>query len=164
MTRYCTECGHELTLVPLEGKERLRCPGCGWVLWEDPKLAVAVIVHRYGRVLLGRRGRGLGKGLWSLPGGFVDRGEPVEAAGAREVREETGLTVKLGPLLCLHSADGEPVVLAVYAAELITTGTAQPGEELTELQWFSPDELPQLAFARDAAFLADWAKSQEAYA
>ena len=56
-------------------------------------------VPRDGSVLMIRRGTELGYGLWGLPGGYVDRGEVVERAAAREVWEETGLEVEIGDLL-----------------------------------------------------------------
>src|SRR3954466_12295448 len=56
----------------------------------------AVVRDAAGRLLLVRRGHAPGRGLWSLPGGRVEPGESVEQAVAREVREETGLTVRAG--------------------------------------------------------------------
>ena len=154
------QCGHALERVPLEGRVRPRCPACGWVLWEDPKVAVAVLVSRDGRVLLGRRGGGAGRGRWSFPAGFVDRGERLEDAALREVREETGLEVELGPLFALRSETGDPVILAVYPAR-VRGGMPTAGDELTELRWFSREELPEMAFGHDTAVLQDWWESRE---
>jgi ADP-ribose pyrophosphatase YjhB (NUDIX family) len=56
-----------------------------------PWLAVGVVVISGGRVLLIKRGRPPGMGLWTLPGGGVDIGETMAAAAAREVLEETGI-------------------------------------------------------------------------
>ncbi len=65
-----------------------------------PILAVAAIVFdAAGRVLVVERGRPPGAGLWSVPGGRLELGEPIAAAVAREVREETGLVVTCGPLV-----------------------------------------------------------------
>ncbi len=153
--KHCLECGGVLSATTLERKVRLRCPACGWVLWEDPKLAVAVLVVRDGSILFGRRGHDPGRGLWSFPAGFVDRGEQLEQAAVREVQEETGLTVRLGDLVRLWSAEGEPVVLAVYEGELVG-GTLQPRGQLTELRWCSPDALPPLAFPHDYDILRGW--------
>ena len=57
-------------------------------------MATAVVVERDEKVLMVRRGVEPGLGMWSLPGGYVDRGEMVERAAEREVVEETGLEVK----------------------------------------------------------------------
>jgi len=153
--KYCLECAAPLVPTFLEGKERLRCATCGWTHWEDPKLAVAVLVSDGDRVLLGRRAHDPGRGLWSFPAGFVDRGEQVETAARREVREETGLVVELGPLLALRSTENDPVVLAVYTGKVVR-GRAETSAETVELGWFGEGETPPLAFAHDEEILAKW--------
>jgi ADP-ribose pyrophosphatase YjhB (NUDIX family) len=73
------------------------------VVYYDPKVAATCIVERQGKVLMIRRGIQPGMGLWSIPGGYVDRGEVVEEAAAREVTEETGLEVEVERLVGLFS-------------------------------------------------------------
>ena len=102
-----------------------------------------------------RRGTDSGYGLWSLPGGFVDRGEVVEAAAAREAWEETGLQVAVEGLLGLFSLAGDPVIVAAFTARE-TGGELCPGPEALEAAFFSPDSLPELAFSRDTEILARW--------
>lgn len=154
--RYCTECGHELGEREVQGKQRPACPACGAVVFQDPKLAVAVLIERAGRLLLGRRGpTASAAGKWSFPAGFVDRGEQVEDAAAREVREETGLAVRLDGLLGLYSARGNPVVLAAYAGSIVG-GALAPDDDLIELAFFPLDALPEPAFAHDRQIVADW--------
>ena len=153
---FCQRCGHETESRAVDGRERPVCVGCGAVTYLDPKLAVAVLIENRGRVLLGRRGPGTREaGRWSFPAGFVERGESVEAAARREVREEVGLEVELGPLLTLISAPGETVVLAVYEAAS-ALGDAVAGDDLVEVGWFAPDALPDLAFAHDERTIAAW--------
>ena len=140
------------------GSERPVCPDCGRVIFYDPKVAVICIVPRDGRVLMIRRATDLGYGLWGLPGGYVDRGEVVERAAAREVREETGLEVETGELIGLFSEAGEPVMVAVYAAKE-TGGTLEAGPEALEVGFFDIRDLPELAFPRDRDVLAKWQRS-----
>lgn len=156
---YCGQCGHRLTVRLVEGRERPACLACGAVVYLDPKLAVAAVIHHEGRVLLGQRASEPGRGRWSFPAGFVDRGEPVEAALVREVREETGLEIAIERLLGLYSEAGNPVVLAVYVAR-ITGGQLAPNQELLAAAFFAPDALPDLAFDHDARILADWWATQ----
>jgi ADP-ribose pyrophosphatase YjhB (NUDIX family) len=130
------------------------------VTYLDPKLAVAVLIERGGRILLGRRGPGTREpGKWSFPAGFVERGEKVEHAAAREAREETGLEAEIGGLIGLFSSEGEPVVLAVYAAH-VASGEPIAGDDLTDVGWFSVSALPELAFPRDARILEAWLSAE----
>jgi len=66
---------------------------------ERPVVGVGAIVLDGGRVLLIKRGNPPLKGQWSLPGGGVEVGETLEQAVAREVLEETGLTIEVGPIV-----------------------------------------------------------------
>jgi ADP-ribose pyrophosphatase YjhB (NUDIX family) len=106
-------------------------------------------------VLLVRRGIQPGMGLWSMPGGYVDRGEVVEKAAAREVLEETGLEVEVEHLVGLFSEREHPVMVAAYAARE-TGGRLHAGQETLEVSFFSLGDLPPLAFPRDKQILARW--------
>jgi hypothetical protein len=111
MIKYCGHCGHRLASREQDGRLRLVCPECDWTLYEDPKVAVAVIVGQEGRLLLNRRAIEPGLGAWSFPSGYVNRGERLEEAAAREAKEETGLDVRVGGLIGVYSESGNPVVL-----------------------------------------------------
>ena len=137
------------------GAERPVCAACGRVVFYDPKLAAATVVESCGRVLFVRRLTQPGYGLWSLPGGYVDRGEVVEQAAAREVLEETGLRVEITGLVGLFAESGHPVVVAAYHCRGVQ-GDAAPGPEVSQLGYFAPDSLPPLAFDRDRAILRAW--------
>ena len=143
-----------------DGRERPVCVVCQSVTYFDPKLAVAVLIEHHGRVLLGRRAPGAREaGRWSFPAGFVERGEAIEMAAQREVEEEAGLTVKVGPLLGLYSYTGEEVALAVYVAERFE-GVPVARDDLDQVGWFAVDELPDLAFPHDRQIIEAWAFSR----
>ena len=67
-----------------------------------PRCATSRAVFRGDHVLLVQRGQGRLAGLWSLPGGHVEPGEPLRAAALREVREETGVEASLEALVDVH--------------------------------------------------------------
>ena len=150
--KFCPSCGARLTLRQNEGQSRPVCPQCGRVMYYDPKLAATCVVEREGRTLFVRRGIPTGYGLWSLPGGYVDRGELVEDAAAREVFEETGLQVVTEQLIGVFSQAEHPVVVVAYCASE-TGGELKAGPECLDLGFFALDELPPLAFPRDAEII-----------
>lgn len=151
---HCQRCGHRTEPHRVDGRERPVCPACGMVAYLDPKLAVSVVILRDDRdgqlrVLLGRRAAHTrNPRTWSFPAGFVDRGEQVESAAIREVSEETGLSVTLGPLLGVWSELGDSTVLLAWRSEVVE-GEATAGDDFTELTWFPVDELPELGFGHD---------------
>ncbi|MQG28199.1 MAG: NUDIX hydrolase [SAR202 cluster bacterium] len=158
--KFCPSCATALENNDVFGQERPVCPNCGRVIFYDPKVAVVCIVPRDGKVLMIRRATDLGYGLWGLPGGYVDMGEVVERAAAREVWEETGLRVEPGELIGLYSVSGDPVMVAVYAATE-TGGELAAGPEALEVGFFEIDALPVLAFPRDRDVLAKWRNGVE---
>ena len=153
--KFCASCATPLERREVFGVERPACPQCDRVVFYDPKVAAVCVIAREGRVLMIRRATDLGYGLWSLPGGFVDRGEVVESAAAREAWEETGLEVTVTGLLGLFSLSGDPVIVAAFTARE-TGGILAPGPEALETAFFPPDALPELAFTRDTEILARW--------
>ncbi len=153
--KFCASCATPLEMRQQDGQPRPVCPACGRIVYFDPKLATATIIERNGLTLMVRRAVLTGYGLWSMPGGYVDRGEVVENAAAREVQEETGLLVKVQHLIGIFSDADNPVVVAAYSAQE-TGGLLAPGPECLEVGFFPPTDLPPLAFPRDAEIIARW--------
>jgi 8-oxo-dGTP diphosphatase len=126
-------------------------------VYRDPKVAVAVIIADERGILLQRRAMEPRRGLWTFPSGYVDRGEQIERAAEREVREELGLGVRLTHLLGVYSEPGNPVVLIVYTGEVAPNEepTVQ-ADEISAIGYFHPTDLPPLAFDHDRAIVGDW--------
>ena len=153
--KFCPACAAPLQTNDVAGRPRPVCSKCGHVVYYDPKVAATCIVDRDGKILMIRRASQPGMGLWSVPGGYVDRGEVVEEAAAREVLEETGLEVEVQRLVGLFSEQGHPVIVAAFEARK-TGGALEAGPEAQEVGFFGVDELPPLAFSRDVHILERW--------
>jgi 8-oxo-dGTP pyrophosphatase MutT (NUDIX family) len=154
---YCFHCGTALVARHQEDRDQPTCPKCGFIHYLDPKVAVAVIVGDEHGVLLGKRRVDPGSGRWSFPAGYVNRGEILEEAAAREVLEEIGIAVRLTGLVGVYSERGEPVVLVVYSGEIEAGEPIPDGHEVSEVRRFPLERLPvELAFPHDRRVLADW--------
>lgn len=107
----------------------------------------AVIVHN-GKVLIARRANPPLQGEWSIPGGALDLGEKLRDGVAREVLEETGLDVRVGPVLDVFDSifpDSEGrtqyhYVLIDYLCHP-RSGTACAASDAAEIRWARPEEL-----------------------
>lgn len=156
---FCIACGAALEQREAFGKLRSVCPRCGHVHFEDPKVSVGVVATRDGAILLTRRNHEPRLGEWSFPAGFVDAYENVAEAAAREAWEETGVRVRVGPLLGVFQEPGSRVVFIAFAAE---AGEQTPvcGDECLEVRYFAPEALPPLAFDTDGAVLAAWRRQR----
>jgi ADP-ribose pyrophosphatase YjhB (NUDIX family) len=102
-------------------------------------------------------------GYWCLPAGYVEYDEgPVEAV-LREVKEETGLIVRVTGLMAAYHVRSDPRgmgVIIIYRAAPMD-GKLTPGDDASEVQFFAPQELPRdLAFASTRRALLRWKCSQ----
>lgn len=111
-----------------------------------PTLGVGAIVLRDGSLLMVRRGREPAKGLWSVPGGKVERGEYLSAALEREVREETGLSVVAGELAGFFEVIGDDTHYVVMDFVATCEGDAEPSpaDDADEVRWVPIEEIKSL--------------------
>jgi mutator protein MutT len=105
----------------------------------------AAIADAAGRLLLVQRRREPEAGHWGLPGGKLDFGESVQDCIRREILEELGIVITLGPLLCVtdYRTPQAHWVAPVHRAEIASgTPQVQEPEALAACGWFAPDDLP----------------------
>jgi 8-oxo-dGTP diphosphatase len=156
--RFCPTCGSELKPRRIEGHDLPACPGCDFVAWKGPKVAVALVARNSeGRVLVIRRGISPGEGGWAFPGGYVDDEEEPATSAARECLEETGCQVQVDDLIGVFhvvAEEGALVVLA-FCGRLIA-GEPAPTAEAPELAWYRPEEIPPLVFSSHRRALEAW--------
>ena len=112
-----------------------------------PVVGVGAVVVRDGKALIVKRAHEPRKGEWSLPGGRVELGESLEEATRREIKEETGLDVEVGPLVevfdRVHRLDGRIRYHFVIVDYLCTVavGEACAGDDADDVAWVTGEEL-----------------------
>lgn len=118
------------------------------------KVAFCLVENQKGEVLMVQRGYGDKKGKWSLPGGFVDRGERSSHAAYRETREETGIIVKITHRLFTSRSR----VSSVYAGTQVGGRLRYQRKECLDVRWRDPNKIEsfELAFGGDHKALQLW--------
>jgi ADP-ribose pyrophosphatase YjhB (NUDIX family) len=159
--RFCPRCAAELDV----GRGRADCRACGSAYYaSSAPTAGALVLDGDGRILLARRGIEPYRGFWDIPGGFLDEGEHPLDAVRRELREEAG--VEIEPLSFFGAwvdsygeSDDTHSTLNLYWKARIVAGVPRPADDVAELAWFSPGELPpddEIAFRRLPSVLHAW--------
>ena len=158
--KLCPRCGAELG----GDAARLACDACGFIVYASSKPTAGALCVDNGRVLLARRAHPPFQGFWDIPGGFLNEGEDPLDGLRRELREETGLEVEperfLGIWMDRYGGDSTAeATLNLYWTVRVVSGDAAPADDVSELRWFNPDELPapnELAFENVPLVLAAW--------
>ena len=139
---YCPRCGAASEAV--DAGHRRRCTGvCGLSQFPRTDPVVIMLIHREGRVLLGRsvRARPYPPGLYSCLAGYLEPGESIEEAVRRETLEEAGLPI--GDVR-YHSSQPWPfpsTLMIGCFAEALTEAIRRDPAELEDARWFTPAEL-----------------------
>ncbi len=147
--RYCPFCGTPTEVKKEDNHTYRYCPNCKRNLYDNPVPAVAIaVLDENGKILLVKRGVEPGLGKWSLPGGYINLGETPHQACIRELYEETNLranNLKLVGVYNQESSIYDYVLLVGYLAYNVK-GEAIAGDDAVDLGFFSPDDLPEIAF------------------
>ena len=131
-------------------ENRVFCETCGFELYNNPAIATSIALIKDKKILLAKRKIEPQKGMWDILGGFVDAGETIEDAAVREMKEETGLDVRieeyLGSVADIYN--GRPSLPVMIRVEMIYDNQKPIAQDdVEELKWFSIDEIPEkLAF------------------
>ncbi|WP_439027713.1 NUDIX domain-containing protein [Haloarchaeobius sp. DT45] len=163
---FCPDCGAETDSTHVDGRDRRYCPACEQVVWHNPVPCAGVAVVGDEGVLLTKRGVPPGIGDWAHPGGHMEIGESAEAAAARELEEETGVSVDPADLTLLDTfteehVDGKYIVsigFAVRAEDAV--GEPAALNEVLDVGWFTPEAFAVSDHAfhghHDERFAAAW--------
>jgi ADP-ribose pyrophosphatase YjhB (NUDIX family) len=159
--RFCPKCGGPLDSKTLKANEpeRLVCRACEFVFFLNPKVAAGTLFQVEGNIVLLKRAIEPGYGKWVFPSGYVDRGETVVDAALRETREEAGVEVTLRELLGVYSYSGSPIVVVVYAADIVS-GEPRADDESLDVDVFDPARIPwdELAFPSTREALREYTR------
>jgi ADP-ribose pyrophosphatase YjhB (NUDIX family) len=130
-----------------DDRERLVCPDCGFVNYENPKVVVGAVVSWQDRILLCRRAIPPRKGFWTLPAGYMEVNETAAEGAVREAMEEACADIEIETVLAVYSIPRISQVQVIYRARLVSPDIAA-GPESEEVGLFRWDDIPwgDLAF------------------
>ena len=153
---YCHFCGNGLIDKYYEGRVRRFCEVCREPIYENPIPATCLVVtDEAGRILLVQRSVEPKKGLWCLPGGFMELGETPEEGALRELKEETGLSGRIDRLI--GAASGKNAIYNTIALICYNikeySGILIAGDDASDVGYFDPEHLPEIAFNSHINFI-----------
>jgi ADP-ribose pyrophosphatase YjhB (NUDIX family) len=147
--KYCSQCGQpvEKRVPPGDHLPRYVCPACGAIHYQNPKIVVGCVPEHEGRILLCKRAIEPRLGYWTVPAGFMEIGETLQAAAARESWEEALARVEIGSLLAVVNVVHAHQVHVMFRAELPKPEFGVGAESL-EVGLYRPDDIPwkEIAF------------------
>lgn len=126
-------------------RERDVCATCGFIAYQNPKIVVGAVVAAGEQLLLCRRAIEPRRGFWTLPAGFLEEGETLEAGARREALEEAEAEIAIDALLAVYSVPHISQVQIFFRAAL--QGAFAAGPESLEVALFAPGALPRAEFA-----------------
>ncbi len=162
---FCPKCGAPVAQRVPDGDHLPRsvCTACGTVHYDNPKLVAGCVPEFEGRILLCRRAIEPRRGYWTIPAGFMENGETLQQAAARECQEEALARVVIGDLCAivhvLHARQVHVMFRARLADPSFGVGVESLEAKLCEerdLPW------PDIAFQSVAFTLQSWLQDRAA--
>jgi len=150
--KFCSACGQPVNLRVPEGDTlpRYVCDACATIHYQNPKIVVGCVPEAAdGRILLCRRAIEPRRGFWTVPAGFMECGETLQAGAARESLEEALATVDIGSLLAVVHVLHADQVHVMFRARFATPGFGVGAESL-EVELVDEAAIPW----QDIAFLS----------
>jgi ADP-ribose pyrophosphatase YjhB (NUDIX family) len=147
--KFCSECGSSVTLKIPHGDllPRFVCEVCLTIHYQNPKPVVGCLPECEDQLLLCRRAIDPRTGFWTFPAGFMERGESLEQAAARETLEEAKAEVDITSLYAVFSLPHISQVYVIFRGRL-REPVFGAGHESLDAQLFHPEKIPwdELAF------------------
>jgi len=136
---FCPHCGVSFVRKMMRKFERQQCGECGVVNHLNPSPGITILVRSHdGKIIIGKRTESARYGnKWCLPGGFIEYEESFIETAHREVREETGLEVRIKGIVNVvsnHLDDLHHTIVIVLIGD-VSGGRQEPGDDLTALKW-----------------------------
>ena len=124
-----------------DNRERLVCPDCGFINYENPKIVVGSVVGYDKKILLCRRDINPRRGFWTIPAGYLELNETVVDGARREAREEVCAEIAIDRVLGIYNVPRISQVQIIYRASLPEPNFGV-GEETQEVALFAWDDIP----------------------
>jgi ADP-ribose pyrophosphatase YjhB (NUDIX family) len=138
-------------------RERLVCPDCGFIQYDNPKVVVGAVARWNDTILLCRRAIPPRKGFWTLPAGYLELNESASDGAMREAWEEAQAKIAIDGLLAVYNIPRISQVQLIFRANLVSPDVAA-GPESQEVALFRWEEIPwdDLAFPSVHWALKHW--------
>jgi ADP-ribose pyrophosphatase YjhB (NUDIX family) len=157
--KFCPMCGAKFDSFYMKTNDPARyiCKECSFIDYQDPKLIVNSIIRFNDKIVLLKRAKEVETDKWTLPGGYVDRGETIEFAAEREAMEECGIRINVEHVMGIYSYPGKMGVVVIFVARYLS-GELVAGDETVEVKLLDPKNIPwdKLAFPSIANALEDY--------
>ena len=146
---FCSNCGEKNINGNIDGALRYHCLHCKAIHYENPKPTATLICVDKKKLLLVKRALEPGKGMWGLPGGFIELNETPDNAAVRELKEETNLDGVVSNYLgytCHFNTIYGDVLLLAFLMYVDDFSKLMAGDDAADAKFFNLEQLPLLAF------------------